>query len=383
MAQKQTANSSQTAPDFFIPNMCNAPALTLVVISAEMFAVMVTLLDATPGWEDFAIISLFLQWCSLGSAMALCLCRRWLVQLPGVLAASAAWLLVVIIIGILAVLGELVISGILNEWLHEYPGIEPWLPGRPPNWPHVLNMVAVGAISAGMVMRYLYIQQNLRTREQADLQLQLQALQSRIRPHFLFNSMNIITSLIETDPEKAGQAVENLSALFRAAFRETEILTPLQTEIDLCARYIYIEQLRMEERLQVEWDLDPIPETVMIPPLTLQPLIENAIYHGIQPLPEGGRICIKVRITNQVSIWVENPRPPPNAATQKFTTGNQLALENIRSRLSVLHGVQAKVACDASHEQFLTCLSYPVSAMTDTPAGIAATARRGYENPRS
>ena len=143
-------------------------------------------------------------------------------------------------------------------------------------------------------LRYNYIQRSLHTREESELHARIQALQSRIRPHFLFNSMNIIASLIPVDPDVAETVVEDLSELFRASLQEEGSEVSIEEELALCRRYTRIEYLRLGERLNIEWQIEDAVESVKIPLLTLQPLLENAIYHGIQPMPEGGTITVSL-----------------------------------------------------------------------------------------
>src|SRR5690606_35575629 len=128
----------------------------------------------------------------------------------------------------------------------------------------------------------------------------LQALQARIRPHFLFNSMNTIASLIATDPETAEEAVLDLAEVFRATLNQWDPLVPLEQELDLCQRYLHIEQLRLGARLRVEWRIEPRARQALVPPISLQPLVENAIYHGIQPLSPGGTVQIESYIRNSL-----------------------------------------------------------------------------------
>ena len=353
--------SPPLAERFVIPELCNAPALAVIIIVAELLAIVVSMLEPAPSWLRFAVISLFVQWAALGSAGALCLFSGLLGRLAPTVGGLCAWLLMVLVIGLCASIGELALSGALGEASRVLLG-EASLPAlRDPDWFRVLRTTVVGAVLAGMLLRYLYLQQNLRSREQSELRLRLQALQSRIRPHFLFNSMNIIASLIETDPETAEMVVEDLSELFRASLNEAGNQVPLQTELDLCDRYVRIERLRLGDRLQIDWQMDPVPHGVMIPLLTLQPLLENAIYHGIQPLPEGGTIEVTLRFAqDRVEIGIANPLPPQDGTVRLPTQGNRMALANIRSRLAVLYGSQASLVAGARDERFVTRLSYPV-----------------------
>ena len=213
-----------------------------------------------------------------------------------------------------------------------------------------------------MVLRYFYVQQQLREQEQSELQARIQALQSRIRPHFLFNSMNIIASLISVDPETAESVVEDLSELFRASLNDAGNQVLLTEELELCERYVRIEQLRLGDRLRLAWDIGEYPDATKIPLLTLQPLLENAIYHGIQPLPDGGTIAVTLRYDrNVVSVRITNPLPSAEYRAQ--TQGNKMAVNNIRSRLNVLYNDAAELTAEAEGDVYVTMLRYPHRAL--------------------
>ena len=196
------------------------------------------------------------------------------------------------------------------------------------------------------------------------MQSRIQALQSRIRPHFLFNSMNIIASLIASDPETAESVVEDLSELFRASLNEAGNQVPLQEELDLCERYVRIEALRLGDRLRLEWDIEESSQTVKIPLLTLQPLLENAIYHGVQPRPEGGTIGVRLWFSED-NVHVEITNPLPDEGARNHNQGNKMALNNIRSRLMVLYGARANLSVATVNERYVTSLKYPITMQVD------------------
>ncbi|GAB4121113.1 MAG: histidine kinase [Sideroxydans sp.] len=167
----------------------------------------------------------------------------------------------------------------------------------------------------------------------------LQALHARIRPHFLFNSINAVLAIVRNDPRRAETALEDMSDLFRMAMGEPHELVPLAKEIELAQRYLALERLRLGERLRVEWRLDDLPPGALIPPLVLQPLLENAVYHGIEPLAEGGVIEVGVRRDgNALHLHVANPVV---ADRGNRSHGHKMALANIRERLSLLFDVEA------------------------------------------
>src|SRR5690606_31316183 len=150
----------------------------------------------------------------------------------------------------------------------------------------VLRSLGVAGIVAAVALRYLYMQHEWKRRLESESAARIEALQARIRPHFLFNSLNTIAAMIEAAPKAAEAAVEDLADLFRAALAANSRLVPLCDELALARGYLALEHLRLGERLQVEWDVDTLPVDALVPPLTLQPLLENAVYHGIEPRVE-------------------------------------------------------------------------------------------------
>ncbi len=185
-----------------------------------------------------------------------------------------------------------------------------------------------------------YFQMRSRLFSPALAESRLQALQARIRPHFLFNSLNAVLSLIRSDTKRAEMALEDLSDLFRVLMADNRQLSTLQQEVDLCRRYLSLEQLRLGDRLQIEWRIDDMPRDAQIPPLVLQPLLENAVYHGIEPRSEPGVIDINMFLRNeQVHIVLRNPYQRDGA----HHAGNKMAMENIRERLSLHFDVEASL----------------------------------------
>jgi two-component system, LytTR family, sensor histidine kinase AlgZ len=177
----------------------------------------------------------------------------------------------------------------------------------------------------------------------------LQALQARIRPHFLFNSLNAVLSLIRSDPERAEETLEDLAELYRALVQDNRRLTTLAEELALCRQYLNLEQLRLGERLRVEWDIATMPGDALVPQLLLQPLVENAIFHGIEPGMEPGtvRICL-ARDKNQVRVLLTNPYHPD----YQHRVGNRMALANIRERLALHFDVEASLHTEVAGDRF-------------------------------
>jgi two-component system sensor histidine kinase AlgZ len=172
----------------------------------------------------------------------------------------------------------------------------------------------------------------------------LQALQARIRPHFLFNSITAVLSLIRREPRRAESALEDMADLFRVLMRDNRQLTPLLDEVALCRQYLDLEKLRLGERLCIDWHVDNMPKDAMVPPLVLQPILENAVYHGIEPSSAPGVITINIFLRRgEVHAILRNPFQ----AGSRHRSGNKMALANIRERLA-LHfdaeaGLESKV----------------------------------------
>ncbi len=267
---------------------------------------------------NLGLTSITVQWIGLGSAAVLCQLRAWFRRVSPVSAGTVAY-------------GTVLLTTLMVGYLGKAAQGDTWRP----DWESLGNQLLLASLFAGVVLRYFYVQQQLHNQTQAELRARIQALQSRIRPHFLFNCMNSIASLIAVDPDAAERMVEDLSDLFRASLSEPGLI-PLSKELDICRRFVRIEQTRLGERLQVAWQIDEAALTVKIPSLLLQPLIENAIYHGVQPLPAGGLVSIRVAKQGKVCrLEISNPLPDVN---QLNTKGNGLALENIRNRLAAHFG---------------------------------------------
>jgi two-component system sensor histidine kinase AlgZ len=321
-------------------------AISLLVLIGELLVLVLLFAGGEVSWVRLAIMSLFVQWVALASAGLICTTRGWLAGLGLAMGSLAAFGMV---------MGVTFTVGILSAWLLNGSATAAAI-----DWQTIAGQLMIAGIITVLALRYFYVQQQLRAQEQSELESRIQALQSRIRPHFLFNSMNIIASLIATDPETAESVVEDLSELFRASLNDAGNQVQLSDELDLCERYVRIEALRLGDRLELDWQIAQPATPVKIPLLTLQPLLENAIYHGIQPLPEGGIISVRLWFEHdRVNVEIENPSPPDSHRSQ--SQGNKMALNNIRSRLSVLYGARAELTTSQSDGRYVTALSYPLA----------------------
>ncbi|SFI26127.1 two-component system, LytT family, sensor histidine kinase AlgZ [Collimonas sp. OK307] len=197
------------------------------------------------------------------------------------------------------------------------------------------------------------------------VEARLQALQARIRPHFLFNSLNAVLSLIRTEPRRAEAALEDLADLIRVLMRDGRAMTTLEKEIRLCRQYLSIEKIRLGERLKVQWERAGISDEVIfraqIPTLLLQPLIENAVHYGVEPSSEPALIRIQLSHSlERIEIIITNPyNPYSGKGVAALPEGNQMALENIRERLSLLYDVEAQLTTTTKLGQFEVRASFP------------------------
>ena len=209
-----------------------------------------------------------------------------------------------------------------------------------------------------MTVATLLLYFNLRSRalSPAITEARLQALQARIRPHFLFNSLNAVLSLIRSDPKRAETALEDMADLFRVLMADNRQLVPLHSELELCRQYLDLEKLRLEDRMQLVWHIDNMPEDALIPPLVLQPLLENAVYHGIEPFQEGGEITINLyRSRDQVHLVLTNPY----RLKGDHHNGNKMALSNIRERLALHYDAEAQLVTKVIGNQYRVHIVIP------------------------
>ncbi|MGH8703274.1 MAG: sensor histidine kinase [Burkholderiales bacterium] len=198
----------------------------------------------------------------------------------------------------------------------------------------------------------------------------LQALQARIRPHFLFNSINAVLSLIRQDPRRAEFVLEDMAELFRVLMADNRELTPLTRELELCRQYLGIEQLRLGGRLRVEWQLDAMPRDALVPPLLLQPLLENAVYHGIEPRLEPGTIVINIAaVRDELHAVLRNPYRPAGDRHG----GNRMALANIRERLALHFDAEASLSTRAGADSYEVRIVMPYVKVGDSPGAGAGS----------
>ena len=334
----------------YLPNFCSTSAALVIVVICELTALLLALArnSAALGfWSDLGLTSMFLLWIALCGAGLLCLLRQFLGRKS--VAVSAA-----MVLGITVTLVTLVSA------VAYYFGASELFPDS--HWTFLARNAGITFVVTALALRYFYVTHEWRHNVELQARARVHALQARIRPHFLFNSMNTIAALTRSNPARAEEAVQDLADLFRANLNEKRNQIPLAEEIDVARTYQRMEQLRLGDRLSVEWKIDSLPTDALVPGLTLQPLLENAIYHGVEPRAEGGVVTVTGEFNKgMITIVVRNPVPPANLTVRD---GNRLALANIKERLELMYGERATVKAGRFDDQYIVTLRFP---FTTTP----------------
>ena len=318
-------------------NFCHLGAILRVVLAVEAALLALTWAASDTfahGLQRFFELSALAQPALMLSLVALCLAGTPLKTRPyrQALAAYGA-------------IGGLV--PLLTAW-----GLNALLPGALDIAP--ARILAFSAAMSVLLLGYFHLRGLALS--PAIAEARLQALQARIRPHFLFNSLNAVLSLVRSEPRRAERALEDLAELFRALMGDNRELAPLADEVQLTRAYLELEQLRLGERLQVAWHIDKMPEDALIPPLVLQPLVENAVYHGIEPRRTAGEIAIHIyRSREQVHLRVLNPY----AQEGSHHRGNKLAMQNIRERLALHFDLDATLKSELIGAVYQVHISLP------------------------
>ena len=321
-----------------------------VVLISELLAVVFALVRPaeTPFLTDLARISLFVQWLGLTGAAVLCLARRWLAPFAVPVATAMIFALLIT--------NTAVFSG-LAIWLGRGAELAVDLLSPADPWGFLLRNEAICVIVAALLLRYFFVTHQWRHHVRAEARSRIDALQARMRPHFLFNSMNTIAALTRTDPLRAEEAVEDLADLFRATLADSDRPMRVKEELELTRVYQRIEELRIGDRLEVVWDIANVPMGALIPSLTIQPLLENAIYHGIEPLDAGGTVTVHGRVEGgQLVFTLTNPLSPD----AEVRPGNRYALDNLRQRLKLAYGERAALETRRDHGQYTVVVRFPL-----------------------
>ena len=249
-----------------------------------------------------------------------------------------------------------------------------------PPW---LASAASGALLSAALVAALVLR--ARGRTPAATAARLTELQSRIRPHFLFNTLNSAIALVREEPAKAESLLEDLSDLFRHALVEQGEAVTLAEEITLARRYLAIEEVRFGKRLQVQWSLDPRTDNARLPPLLLQPLVENAVKHGVEPSPRGGRLRVLTELRgSRVVVRITNTLPPKDGRndSDRAPRGHGIALDNVRARLALLHDVQGEFTAGVVDGLYQVRITLPAPEPRPSPPQRPLRTRQGARSGR-
>lgn len=354
-----TAKTGNEQNTLFLPDFCSLKMVFAVVIIGELLAFVLTLAPlsmAQQRWNDLALISLFIQWNGLMCSAALCLLRPVIRGRSQQFVACCSFLSVLVMLMLLSeltfyIMNKYSITGIITS----------------SHWEFLIHNLLIGGIIGALALRYFYIQHQWRLKVEAESSTKLQLLQARIRPHFLFNSMNSIASLTRTRPETAERVTEDLAELFRMILRDDYELISWSREKELSQRYIDIEKQRLGDRLKIQWYTDSIPDNALVPALLLQPLLENAIFHGIEPEIDGGSIRISGEMVTsplsktQLKITIQNT----NSKNLVHRQGNKIALKNSQERLQTHFPGQASIVCQEKDGIYFAIVTLPYQHKQD------------------
>lgn len=319
-----------------LPNFCNLGIMLrmVLIVNALCFAAAFVRGGTSDVMNQFLTISVVAQPAIIVSQLLACALRPWLAKLQ-------YWRGVSAIFALEALIGAAFWFLVRNSPMAA-PSPDPW------------QFAFLFAFATATVL--LYFDLRSRALSPALIEARLQALQARIRPHFLFNSINAVLSLIRDEPRRAERMLEDMSDLFRVLMADNRRLVPLDDEIALSKKYLEIEQIRLGDRLIVEWQIEQRAEAARVPPLILQPLVENAVYHGIEPRNEPGVLSISVVSRGkQFEIRVVNPFHPGST----HVSGNRMAIANIRERLQLHFDAEAELAAEVAGDRYIVTILIP------------------------
>jgi two-component system sensor histidine kinase AlgZ len=344
---------SQNPGPHFLPDFGTFGMALRLILLAVLIALIITIgrnssFDAV-AWQDLNLLLAF----ALGISLATIVVLKLAAPLLKLMSVASGSVLVILLMLVVAAVGT---DGMIFA-LHDLGLIEE----RWPAWRGSLlvrTLLITGIISA-LGLRYLLVQHRAEVESQSQQEARMQALQSRIRPHFLFNSLNSVASLTRSDAARAEAVLHDLADLFRVLLADARKLVPISAEREISRQYLEIEKLRLGDRLQVKWNVSNIPRSAQIPALTLQPLLENAIYHGIEPRFAGGTIRIEMWAEGEVlNVMIANPMP--EVRKNGHGKGNKIAMDNIRQRLATQFGDKASLQAFEEGGQYHVKLKMPV-----------------------
>lgn len=343
-----TPDNATASASALLPNFCDIRTIFIIILLTEILAIVFAIAVSSNSeqfWDFLALASLLMLWIALLDAAIICQLRRWLHK------QQDSHCLIITFSTLMAV--SLAVALLASEVSDRY------YPNNVLDTLFTLRVATISAVIYLLLLRYFYIQHQWRINTAAQGRAEIQALRARIRPHFLFNSMNTIASLISISPEIAERSIEDLSDLFRASLSEKN-MTTLDEELELTKSYLAIETLRLGDRLQIEWQIDESLLKTQVPSLIIQPLAENSIYHGIEPLPKGGKIVISaLQIGKQLRLSISNPIMSEKQFSA-FRKGNQMAQDNIKQRLKLVYGKKGDFSINDTKDNYTVSLLIPL-----------------------
>lgn len=358
-AQPPQVTARHSAAQSYLPDFAAPENVLVLLVIAQIVALMLSLVRDFPGpgfWQSLGETSLLILWLAVSSAWLLAAARQ---RFGTKGARSASLVALAIVVTNTAVSSEAVF------WFGQVYG-DPLLNGPASMFPQdhrafLSRNLVIAVVVATAVLRYFYVMYEWRLNVERAAESRFSALQARIRPHFLFNSMNTIAALTRSDPRAAESAIEDLADLLRASLGNADHSITLEQELEVTRVYQRMEEQRLGDRLAVDWQLHDMPMQARIPGLTIQPLLENAIYHGIEPLTEGGVITVTGKHDNdKVTISVSNPLAPEGQ--RRTSKGQHIALDNIRQRLQLAYGSKANLDVRELADRFLVTVGFPLAA---------------------
>ncbi|NNE64306.1 MAG: histidine kinase [Gammaproteobacteria bacterium] len=356
MADNSKNNSIERDNLAYLPDFCNTEVFLRALLVIQLIAITFALISYRQGsfYVHIALISVFMLWVGICVSAVLCAVKRW-----GWMKTSTSTTIYVFLVTTLVTLTVTFFAHYLTSALSMFEQNQEL-------FYLLLRNTSISIILVGLALRYFYLEFEAKLVLEIQARARLQALQARIRPHFLFNSMNTIASLTHDEPDLAEQSIENLSDLFRASLA-AEASVSLEQELTLTRSYIELESLRLGDRLKIDWQIpSPLPK-LNLPALTLQPLVENAIYHGIEPIYQGGTIQIRIAyLDGLIELSIVNPVLEDRSLQHR--KGNQMAVDNIRERLHLTFGSTATLKLSEIDELFTVTLLLPFIREEEKPA---------------
>ena len=329
-------NLASSVGALHLPDFCNLGTWLRVLLAVNGLTWVAALYSgrhltaAPPGFLEAAV---YVEPVTLASMLLLCALQTAFHELP-----AGVRIVLPLAVALLCVTGMTEVMSMLDDTAPRLPWVYLWT-------------------TAVVVVLQVWFHLAARAYAPAVAEARLMALTARIRPHFLFNSLNAVLGVIRSDPRRAETAIEELAELFRSLMQDNRHLVPLSAEIALSRQYIDLERLRLGERLQVSWDIASCPPDALVPPLMLQPLLENAVYHGVEPLSAPGQVTVTIAChRDRLKAEIVNPLADDAGSHH---SGNRMALANIRERLSLFYDLEADLTTSSEGGQYRVTIELP------------------------